>query len=387
MPSSAPSSQSFHSMLLLLLLVVVAALLVVVPSVSAQAGCYPCVVSSCAVFFNGSAPNVSIGAAAPALAAAECNTLNTDIGGFVTTAQNASCAVTVAALACQVIGTVNATEVNCNTSTIGIGTPFANTTYFQQRCASTTACLGYLFQDEVYAAGACNSFQSFVATVIATPQPSTVPCAPCNISSCYGLSTIGVTDVTFWAGSLPGLAGSACAAQQATAVSLLSNGAAGVPLSSVQQAVCNPLAALAQADTQAACNAGQVDAIFDGIIFSSSATLNITWQQDCVPLVNQLFTPIVAQRLIQAGYCLSPSGGLTSYALQYLLNQTNSNASSSTGRANSISSSTGSPTAMVVVSTGAGNQPSVNAAAPSAELRVPAVLLLTTLLALLCLAL
>ena len=197
------SSSVSHSLCLLLTLLALV-LLVSFPSASAQAGCYVCVVSSCASFYSGIAPNISIGAISPVIAAAECTTLNTDIGGFIATAQNATCAANVAALACDVIATVNQTEVACNTSSIGIGTPFGNVTYFQGRCTSAVGCLGYTFQDEVNAASACTSFAAFLAAVVAQPTPSTVACAPCNITSCYGLSTIGVTDVTSGRARFPG---------------------------------------------------------------------------------------------------------------------------------------------------------------------------------------
>jgi len=303
----------------LLLAIVAAFLLVSLPSASAQAGCFSCVVSSCASYFNGTAPSVSIGATSSAIAAAECTTLNTDIGGFIATALNATCAANVAQLACEVIATTNQTEVTCNTSTIGVGTPFGNQTYFQQRCASAVGCLGYTFQDEVIATHACNSFSSFLGAVVAQPVPSSIACAPCNITSCYGISTIGVTDVTFWTGSLPGLNGSACAAQQAVAANLLVSGAAGVPAGVVQSAVCDPLAALTFVDTQAACNAGLVDSIFDGVVFSSSSAHNLTWEAYCQPVISQVFNATVVSRLIAADYCVSPSAGLTNYATQYLL--------------------------------------------------------------------
>jgi len=303
----------------LLLALLAAVFLVSLPSASAQAGCFSCVVSSCAAFNNGTAPDISIGSLSAAAAAAECTTLNTDIGGFISTAQNATCAANVAQLACEVIATVNQTDTACNTSTIGVGTPFGNQTYFQQRCASAVGCLGYTFQDEVAAGHACSSFPAFLGALIAQPVPSTLACAPCNITSCYGLSSIGVTDVTFWTGSLPGLNGSACAAQQAVAASLLASGNAGVPDSIVQQTVCNSLAAMTLVDSQAACNAGQVDSIFDGVVFSSSSAHNLTWESYCQPVISQVFNATVVSRLIAADYCVSPSAGLTNYAAQYLL--------------------------------------------------------------------
>ena len=339
---SRPSSSASPSLPLWLALLGAALLVSLLPSASAQAGCYPCVVSSCAGYFNGTSLNVSIGATSPALAAAECSTLNTDIGVFIATAQSPACAGTVAQLACQVIATVNQTEVACNTSTIGVGTPLGNVTYFQQRCASAVSCLGYVFQDEVYAAQACNSFNSFLGAVIAQPTPSSLPCAPCPISACYNLSTIGVTNVTFWAGSLPGINGLACPGQQAVAATLLASGAPGVPPSLVQQAVCNPLAALSQLDTQAACNAGQVDSLFDGILFTAAG--NTTWQAYCQQSISQLFNATIATRLLNAGYCVSPSAGLTSYAVQYLLpNSAAPSSSSSSPFPSPASSSSASP--------------------------------------------
>ena len=333
-PSTTSAMPSLVSPSLVVLLALLASVLLVsLPPASGQPGCFPCVVSSCASYFNGSAPNVSIGATASSIAAAECNTLNTDIGLFISTAQGAACQANVAQLACQVIATVNATEVNCNTSSIGVGTPFGNQTYFQQRCSSAVSCLGYTYQDEVNAANACNSFSTFLGTIIAQPTPSTVACAPCNITSCYGLSTIGVTDVTFWAGSLPGLSGFACPAQQAVASALLAGGNAAVPASAVQQAVCNPLAALTlpqAGDTQAACNAGLLDQVFDGIIFNGASQMNMTWTQDCLATIPQLFQPALATNLINANYCTSPSLGLTNYANKFLLSNS-SQSSSSTG--------------------------------------------------------
>ena len=329
----------------LVLALLAAVLLVLLPSTSAQQGCYQCSVVACASFFNGTAPDLYIGAAAPAIASAECATLNTDIGGFIATAQNASCAANVAQLACQVIQTVNVTELNCNTSSIGVGTPFGNASYFQQRCASATGCLGYTFQDEVDAARACSSFDAFLGAVIAQPAPSALNCSLCNITSCYGLSSIGVTDVSFYAGSLPGFSGFACPVQQAVANVLLAGGNPGVPASAIQQAVCDPLAALTLVDSQAACAAGEVDALFDGIIFTAASAGNTTWQTDCLRTIPALFNPTLAARLIAAGYCVSPSAGLTSYALQFLLAGSDSSSSSSSSAAATAASSSSAASA------------------------------------------
>ena len=314
------SSTSARSVVLLLALLATA-LFVSLPSTSAQSpavGCYECVVGSCASYFSGVSPILSIGSTTSLGAAAECSTLNQDIGGFIATAQNATCAANVAQLACEIIATVNATETACNTSSIGVGTPFGNQSYFEQRCASAVGCLGYFYQDEVVAAQACNSFEAFLGAVVAQPEPSTIACAPCNITACYGLSTVA-TDVTFWAGSLPGLNGSSCAAQQATAATFLANGAAGVPVTVVQQAVCDPLAALTLADSQAACNGGAVDGVYNAVVFSAAATANQTWESYCQPSLDAVFNNAFVSQLVAAGYCINPAAGLTNYALQYLV--------------------------------------------------------------------
>ena len=374
-------SSSFSHSICLVLALLAAALLMSLPSTSAQAGCFPCTVSACSTFFNGTAPNVSIGAAAAAIAAAECTTLNTDIGGFIATAQNASCATTVANLACTVIATVNETEVACNTSTIGIGSAFANGSFFQQQCTGAVSCLGYTFQDEVTAAAACGSFQSFLGSIIAQPIPSSVPCTACTITACDGLSTIPNTpSVTFWAGSLPGLAGSACAAQQAVATTLLASGNPGVPNTTIAQTVCNPLAELSLLDTQALCSAGQVDNVFDGIIFASATAMNKTWTADCQQTIPLLFNSTVATALIANNYCLSPSAGLTGYALQYLLNSSSSSPSSSSsssgGAAVAASSSSSSSGAVAIISSSSSSGSTVSGAVSQAELVVPAIALL-----------
>ena len=330
-------SSSVSRTLCLLVALLACVLVVLLPSASAQYGCYPCAVTACSFFFNGATPNVSFGVNSPAIAAAECATLNTDIGLFIATAQNASCQLSVAQLACEVILAVNETELNCTTASIGIGTPFGNQTYFEERCGAALPCLGYTFEDEVIAASACTSFQVFLAAVIAQPVPSALPCAPCTIPDCYGLAPGFDPNVTFWAGTLPGLSGFACPVQQATATALLANANPQVPVSLVQQAVCSPLAALAAYDSPVACNAGQVDTIFDGIIFASATAQNLTWQTDCYATIPALFQPTLASRLIAAGYCTSPSAGLTNYALQYLINSSTS-VTSSTG-----SSGTGAP--------------------------------------------
>ena len=367
------TSSPLRSAFLLALLAVL--FFVSFPSSSAQPGCYPCTVSSCASYFNGSAPNVSLGALSPASAAAECSTLNTDIGGFIATALNASCAANVAALSCEIIATVNQTETACNTSTIGLGTQFGNTSYFRQRCGSAVSCLGYTYQDEVVAAGACSSFTAFLGAVVAQPAPSAIPCAPCNITACRGLSSLpGVTDVVFYTGSLPGLNGSACPAQQAVAANLLASGLAGAPAAAVNSVVCDPLAALTTVDTQAACNAGLVDSYFDGVIFSSATRYNATWAELCQPTLSQVLNATAVSRLVASGYCVSPSAGLTNYAVQYLQAPPVTAASSSGAAPASASSSSSSSS-----STGA------NAAAPVADGGVLASTL--ALAALSCLAL
>ena len=313
-----------------LLLATLAALLVVCsPTAFAQsssssasaapAACFTCAVTACSAFNNGIAPQLSIGLPSAALAAAECATLNQDIGGFIVTAQNASCAASVASLACDVISLVNQTEVACNTSGIAVGTPLGNQTVFEQRCAAAVPCLGFTFQDEIAGGGACTSFETFLGALVAQPTPSAVPCAPCNISACYGLSTIGITDVTFFTGSLPGINGSACAAQQAVAANLLANGLATVPAAVVQAAVCNPLAALTTVDTQAACAAGEVDNFFDGVLFSASTAVNQTWATFCPPFLAATFDATLVSRLIASGYCVSPAAGLSVYTEQFLL--------------------------------------------------------------------
>ena len=313
-------SSASRSVYVLLLALLATLLFASLPSASAQSvGCYPCVVNSCAAYFNGSAPNVSIGATSSAGAAAECTTLNTDIAGFIATAQNTTCAASVTALACEVIAAAEL-ETACNTSTIGLGTPLGNQTVFEQQCAAVAGCLGYTYQDEVAAAGACASFDAFLTSIIAQPAPSTVPCAPCNITSCYGLSTIGVTDVTFWAGSLPGYTnGSACAAQQAVAANLLANGKTGVDASIVAQTVCDPLAALTLLDSQAACNAGDVDEFFDAAVFSASTAHNLTWEEFCEPSLSEVFDATLVSRLVAVDYCVSPAAGLTAYAELYIV--------------------------------------------------------------------
>ena len=338
---------------------------------SGGAGCYPCVVNACASYNNGIPPSLSIGATSAALAAAECTTLNTDIGGFIATSLNATCAANVAALACAVVTVTNQTDTTCNTSTIGVGTPLGNQTYFEQQCASAVGCLGYTYQDEVLAGGACSSFQAFLGAIVAQPAPSTVACAPCNITSCYGLSTIGVTDVTFWAGSLPGLNGSACAAQQAVAANLLANGNTAVPPAVVQATVCNPLAALTIADSQTACNVGEVDNIFNGVIFTAASANNVTWESYCQPSLSQVFDATIVSRLVAAGYCVSPSAGLTAYAQQYLLSAPNgtspsSPSSSSTSSAAATSSSSSSSSGAAAAGTPSSSSSSA-AASPASS--------------------
>ena len=107
--------------------------------------------------------------------------------------------------------------------------------------------------------------------------------------------------MTYWAGSVPGVSGSACSGQQAVAAALLAGGNAAVPLSAVQQAVCNPLAALTlpqAGDTQAACNAGALDQVLDGIIFNGASQMNMTWTQQCLATIPFLFQPALATNLI-----------------------------------------------------------------------------------------
>ena len=371
---------TFRSVSLLVFLAVV--LLVSVPSTSAQPGCYPCVVSSCAAFFNGSSPNISIGALSPTTAAAECSTLNTDLAGFIGTAQHATCAANVAGLACDIIATVNQTEVACNTSSIGIGTSFGNVTYFQQRCSSAVGCLGYTYQDEVVAASACSSFSAFLGAIVAQPQPSATACTKCNITACYGLSSLpNAADVSFFTGSLPGINGSACAYQQAVAANLLASGLAGAQPAQLHSLVCDPLAALTTYDTEMACNAGLVDSIFDGVIFSAATAYNTTWSSFCQPSLSQVLNATAVSRLVESGYCVSPSAGLTKYAVQYLQASPVTTVSSSgtvspTSPGTASSSGVVSPTSPGTASSFSSTGSISGAAAAQGEVALSTVLLL-----------
>ena len=261
----------------------------------------------------------------------------------VFTAQNDTCGVTVGTFFCDVIAIANETQVGCDQSTIGLGTPYGNATYFQQQCEPAVPCLGFLEQDTIIEGGACSSIDQFVATITAVVSPSDIPCALCNITACYGLASndTGVTDVTFFTGSLPGYNGvDSCAAQQAVAANLLASGKVGAPLADVQAAVCDPQALLVLYDSEAMCNAGEEEELLTELLFEVSAAQNVTWEEFCSVFIPEVFNPTVAGQLIASGYCINPAVGLTQYALQFVLPAT------PTGSAPSASSSSSSSSAL-----------------------------------------
>ena len=287
-----------------------------------SATCQRCAVPACSAFSsNGSPLTFPIGfvTAAQAATASEAVTGRVDL--IVGDAPNATCASTALNLTCEALLSIDQSEATCNASSIEVGAALGNATYFEQRCAAAQPCLALEVQDQLAESGACSSLEAFLATLQHQPAPSSVPCASCSITACHGLSTYGsgATDVVFYTGSLPGIAGSACAAQQAVAANLLANSLAGASAADLGAAVCNPLAALSTVDTQAACAAGQLDALFDGVVFAAAAAANQTWAAFCPPFLTSTFNPATASRLVAAGYCASPSAGLSAYTEQFVL--------------------------------------------------------------------
>ena len=314
--------------------------------------CHLCAVPACAAFSSDGLPlTFPVGFGTAAEATVVCETVTGRVDLIVGGAPNATCASTALNLTCEALRSIDQSEATCNASSIETGAPFGNATYFEQRCAAAQPCTALEVQDQLLEGKACSSLEAFLSTLQAQPAPSTVPCAPCNITACHSLATYGTgaPDVVFFAGSLPGIAGSGCAAQQAVAANLLANGLAGVSAADVGAAVCDPLAALSTVDSQAACAAGELDGLFDGFVFFEAAAANQTWEENCPPFLTSTFNPTTAGRLIASGYCVSPSAGLSAYTEQFVLSAAQTSVSSSSA-ANAQSSSSSSSAAAIASS-------------------------------------
>ena len=150
-------------------------------SQSTQPGCFLCPITSCAgVLPNRSSLTLQVPLTSLGTGAQFCAALNLDLTYWVRTAPSQACVAQVATFACGVMASVNATETNCNASSIGQGVPGFGQ-QFTAGCEQELGCLSALVGTELVAFHACDNLTAFLDAL-----PVMAALIPAPVSSSAG---------------------------------------------------------------------------------------------------------------------------------------------------------------------------------------------------------
>ena len=113
-----------------------------------------------------------------------CTALNADLGYWARTAPTQACVAQVAAFGCTVMAAVNATETNCNASSIGQGLP-GFSQQFTAGCQQELGCLATLVGMELVQLHACDNFTAFLDAL--PVMAALIPAAVVSSSTAAGM--------------------------------------------------------------------------------------------------------------------------------------------------------------------------------------------------------